>query len=197
MNDSDLISRVLMTAVLVLIVTGCDYTAQQGGTVDLRLRSSTELEKAVTTIEYAAVVPTVNGTYKDVFGRTFPNLLDAPATVDLASNPAPLDMLLSRKQVQPGKYNQLRLIFADSALVQRTGKTNKSPRSKLALADESMSTVAIRFESTPLDAKEKRAEITVNLDLRPTSGDETERDSTAAYFEPVVTRTSVATTEGT
>lgn len=65
-------------------------TAQQGGTVDLRLRSSTELEKAVTTIEYAAVVPTVNGTYKDDFGRTFSNMLDAPVTVDLASSPAPV-----------------------------------------------------------------------------------------------------------
>jgi len=54
-------------------------------------RSRVRTEGAVPKIEYAAVVPTVDDTYKDVFGRTFPNVLDAPATVDLASNSAPLD----------------------------------------------------------------------------------------------------------
>lgn len=187
----------LFVSVLVLALTGCDYTPQQGGKVDVRLSSTvddSDFEKMVTTIEYAAVVPTPIGEYKEDFDQELPNLLGDKVQVDLTSLHGSLDTLLARSQVRFGKYDQIRLIFADSAVVHRSGTDGKTVRSKLGLTNPSSRTVAVQFEKVPLDGGDKRAEIALNLDLQVSSS-ETAQDGDLQYFEPVVTTKSVTTSQ--
>lgn len=184
-----------LMGVLLLATAGCDYTAQKGGTVDLRLSGSAlDFSKAVVTLEYAALVPTVNGSHVDDFGRGYPNVLPEKAKVDLASLQGSLDSLLSRARVQPGKYDQLRLIFADSALVHRE-ENGKTIPTTLGLSDKSTGKVAIQFDSVPLNSENKRMEITLDVDLQTDAGSKTDGEREAKHFTPIVTTKSIATGE--
>lgn len=157
---------ILAVAALVLFtVTGCDYTAPEGGTLDVRLNSTTSsLEKAEVTVTNVSIGSIYKGQSEDDFGK-WPNMLSKNKTVDLTTLGADVDMLLSSANVPPGDFNQVHVELADNAVITYRDNDGNTVEKKVAIADDLLGEVIIEFDPILLENGDERAVLSLQFDL--------------------------------
>lgn len=159
------LSLLSAAALLFLSTTACDYTAPEGGTLDVRLNStSTTLTKAEVTVTHVSIGSVQGTSPREYFGK-WPNMLNEDVTVDLTSLNENVDMLLSSAQVQPGDFNQVHVELADSARISYQDKDGTSVQKKVALTDENLANVIIEFDPILLEGGDERAVLSLQFDL--------------------------------
>lgn len=152
-------------SLLFLSLTACDYTAPEGGTLDVRLNSTqTSLEKAEVTITSVSIGSVQKGQSEDAFGK-WPNMLSKNETVDLTTLGNDVDMLLSSANVQPGDFNEVHVELADSARIKYLAKDGKSVQDEVAITDTHLGNVIIEFDPILLEDGDERAVLSLQFDI--------------------------------
>lgn len=156
-----------VSGLLFITLTACDYTAPEGGTLDVRLSSTSNdsnLSKAVVTVEHVSIASNYDGSNPERFGD-WPNMLQEGVEVDLTELEGPTDMRLARGQVLPGDFDGLHVRFSETAEIRYQSQNGKSVQTTATLSSASHRNVALTFDSLLLDSKSESATLSLQFDL--------------------------------
>lgn len=173
-----------VSGLLLVTLTACDYTAQQGGMMDVRVRSTSndrDLKKAVVTVDHIAIVSGFDKSNPRHFGD-WPNMLDGSQSVDLTKAGGTDGTRLVHYRVPAGESDGLHVQFSNTAKIRYQTKDGDPVEETIQLSKEAHGKVALKLERMKLE-KSEEATLYLQFDLNesfpPKEG--------ALQFQPSVT----------
>ncbi len=151
---------------VLMTLTACDYTVPEGGTLDVRLSSTSsdiDLNKAVVTVEHVSIASNYDESEPSRF-ESWPNMISDDVEVDLTQVEGTTDTLLARDQVLPGDFDGLNVKLAETAKIEYQ-KNGKSVQTEVTLAKDVHGNVALTFDPLLLDSASKEATLHLQFDL--------------------------------
>ncbi|PSQ96403.1 MAG: hypothetical protein BRD55_06995 [Bacteroidetes bacterium SW_9_63_38] len=163
----------IFVAFSLALVTGCDATTSDSGSLDVTMSESStktmskrttasDVDTARVTIEELSIVPAgkaSDGESTDV-GVTV--LTDSNFTVDLKNLQEGIDAVLPTAEIPTGTYGQLRLVTTDKAKVSFTNTTGTED---VMIASGQQTGLKVNFSKFTIESADDRVEMTVNWDV--------------------------------
>lgn len=191
MNSANTFSTLLLSGLLLVSLSACDYTTPEGGTLNVELSSTpSTLSKAVVTVEHVSISSNYDGSNPARFGG-WPNMIQKEVEIDLSRHSGTGDMLLARDQVPVGDFDGLHVTFAETAELTYQDKEGNVVQKTVSLSDALQGRVALQFDrSVTLDSKDQRATVSLEFNLGKSFGKKAEMDTRP--FIPSVTLKELA-----
>jgi hypothetical protein len=171
-----------VSGLLLLALPACDYSTPEGGTLDVRLNStssSLDLSKAVVTVEHVSIASKYDGSEPKRFDG-WPNMIEENQKVDLTSVTGSGDMRLTRDQVPHGDFDGLNIKFSETAQITYQDENGESVTTTASLPEEINGRVALKFDSLVLSEGES-ATVSLKFDL---GGSFSKKEKDAFKFQP-------------
>lgn len=157
-----------VSGLLLATLTACDYTAPEGGMMNVRLYSTSSdvaLDSAGITLEHVSIASGYNESNPEHFGD-WPNMLDENKDVDLTEYRASEDtLLLKRHQVQPGDFDGLHVQISNTAEIKYQNESGDEVRKTVQLSDQTHGNLALEFDRMLLKSQSEEATLYLQFDL--------------------------------
>lgn len=176
-----------LSGLLLVTLTACDYTGPKGGTLDVRLSSTSsdlDLKSAVITVERVSIAWNYNESNPERFDN-WPNMLQEDIKVDLADIEGDGDTRLVRDQVLPGDIDGVNVKLSETAEIVYRDQNGKSVQTTAVLSKKTHGKVALGFAQILLDSENEEATVSLQFDLKGSFDRKKEKDT--FQFQPSIT----------
>lgn len=156
----------VVSGLLLFALPACDYSTPEGGTLDVRLNStssSLNLEKATVTVEHVSIASKYDGSEPERFDG-WPNMLQENRNVDLTKAKGTGDMRLARDQVPHGDFDGLNIRLSETAEITYQDEDGNSVTTTASLPEEINGRVPLKFDPLVLSEGEE-ATVSLQFDL--------------------------------
>lgn len=165
--------------------TACDYSAPEGGTLDVRLTSTSSalsLTKAEVTIEHVSIASNYEDSDPERF-EGWPNMIDNDLKLDLTELEGAKDVRLARDQIPHGDFDGLHVKLSETAEITYQDENGDSVETTASLPKDLRGNVALTFDSMVLSENE---EATVSLRFDLGSSFDKKKEKAAFKFQPSI-----------
>lgn len=174
-----------VSGLLLVAFTACDYSAPEGGTLDVRLTSTSNalsLTKAEVTVEHVSIASNYEGPDPERF-EGWPNMLENNLKLDVTELEGTKVMRLARDQIPHGDFDGLHVKLSETADITYQDENGNSVETTASLPEDLRGNVALSFDSMVLSENEE-ATITLRFDLG--SSFDKKKEKSGFKFQPTI-----------